>query len=112
MPDTCDWGVPNAFRLGDLFASGLGAFVGGVVDGDNDFLDGAGGAFQFGSEVDAEAIEAAFVFANFFAIEEHFALPIDSAEVQEDPLALPGWGNSHGAAVPEAVGIAHSFSDA
>ena len=86
LPDAGDWGVVDALGPPHLLASRLGAGVGGVRNGHDQFLltvpEGSG-------DVERKRVVASLVLAHFLAVDEHRGLPIHRSEMKLNPTTIP-----------------------
>ena len=105
LPDAGGRGVIDAARPEDLFAARLRAGVGRVPDADDQLL--LAFLFQGFTNIEAEAVVATLVFAQFLAVNPNRRLPIDRAEMEQEALPLPSLGHGKQAPIPEAVAVLH-----
>ncbi len=110
LPDAAGWRVPDAVRLANLFAAGLGVGIGWVPGGDDQFV--LGGRVDRVGDIEAEGIIAAAVPAHFAAVDEHYCLVVHRAEMEQDSLALPLGGQFERAPIPDSLVLADRAHDA
>ncbi len=92
-----------------LLADGLITFGGRVKDVD---ADGVEFVVKIAGDVEGEGVVAAGVLADLLVVHEDGGLPVNSAKVQQNSAAFPGFGEAEGAGVPDAIFGADGFHHA
>ncbi len=112
LPDAGHGRIEDAVRLHDLLAAGDAAvvFVGRVPDAQDDLLPAA--PLEETGHVVGERVVAAPVGPGLAAVDPDRALPVDGAEMEQDPARAPGLGHVDGPPVPEGVADADGLADA
>ena len=107
LPDTCHGRIPDASGLRHLLAArNLGSLVSGIQHFDNKLL---GLSFQVWGYINGERSVSSCMGSHQDAVQVDLSGPVDSLEMKQSALALPGGRHAEGSPVPQGVVLPYAL---